>query len=199
MIKDKQRTAVVAAKCDISRFALKKQLEELGFDVISEVQSESELSNVIGHAQPDLVVTDQVYKLFDKIEALQHLKLRSPTTRYLFFIDKKQLLSLFEILSLDYIGVVTKKNFCKVTEAIEKIFNEEIYLDDVSLKLLMKYNQVLSRLSPNEKIIIQLFMQNKKVDEMIEITNYSDRTIKRKKADIISKIGRKNFNEICHF
>ena len=193
-----QKTAIIIDDSEISRFAIRKLLEEMNICIVGETFNKIEAINIIISSHATITILDCHLPDCTGIDIFNSTHKKTPNTKYLFVTSEKYLPNIFDAGNFEIINILLKQNFKNFGVAVEKVLNGNTYIDETVSRIMMQYHRMFFQLNNNEKFIIKLFMQKKRVNEIAELTNYSDRTIKRKKAKIISKIGRKIFDEICN-
>jgi len=192
------KTAVIIEDNAINRFAFRKTLEELNIEVVAECDNYADgLETVISH-KPDIVLMDHNLngcKGIDIYKAVSHVV---KNTRFIYITAESNLGTMLEIINSGISNVLLKKTGIEdLKNAINKIIEGNSYVDQDIAKNIILYNRITTNLSRRDKKIVNLLIQKRKIEEIAELTNLTDRTIRRKKTNIIHKIGRNQFNQIC--
>ena len=191
------RNAIIIEDSDIPRYALRTLLNEMKVKVLAECDRYADSVKAIIKYQPNLVILDHHLLDCKGVDIYKTTKNTVKETHFLYATADGSLATMLDIIESGITNIVIKSYLLRIKNAIQSIVDGKTYMDhDVSKNILI-YNNLISKLSISEKNVIKLFLQKKKIDEIAEITHLSDGTIKRKKANIILKLGRNHFNRIC--
>lgn len=193
-----KKVIIVEDSC-VARLFLRRIFEDQGFKIVADLPSYKDALKLIKNKElnPDLICLD--YDLGDGngVDLVRYFKKKFTTTKIIFITGKMELHNLIDMYHSGCQGIAQKGDLDSILSLLKAASKDESHFDTVISNKLLSFNFDSRLLSQEEKQTLLGLMSGANVSVLAEKLNIEDRTIFRRKNEIIRKIGKLKFNSYC--
>ena len=188
---------IIVDDSNISRLFLKSVFEENSFQVVGQFSSCTELKSSIMKIEHDYICLDYFLGDGTGVEAYMSIKQYCPKSKYMFVTSRLELSNLIEMYELGTCGIAYKENASSIKNMIVAGQEGGHYYDHLIANKILQFNLESKPLTKNEKMTFVKLMSGKSIQDLAEELSVNDRTIWRRRNEIINKLGRATFDRYC--
>ena len=192
-----QKNIIIVDDSSISQFYLSSLFKEHQLNIVDQIESISAIHSKQYLQQPDFICLDYQLNPGTGVDAFPILKTHFPRAQFLFVTSCLSIYSLLEMFELGTCGIAYKESRQSIQNLLYAAQQHKRYYDPVIADKILQFHLESKALTENEKLTFIKLMAGESVPELAEKLNVNDRTIWRRRNDIINKIGRGTFDRYC--
>lgn len=189
---------------DITRFALRRMAEELGFTDIRKALGISNIKEELNRQSDDIVVVLDYSELNTSEEELLLLHLRHPGVHFLLFSEQlsRDFLRRMLLGNSQFSVVLKDSPLCEIVEALQTVAKGRQYICTDAQSLINtpeQHDADRSPLTKTEKDILRLLALGKKSKDIAAERFLSVHTVMTHRKNIFRKLGVNNAQEAIRY
>jgi DNA-binding NarL/FixJ family response regulator len=193
-------TVLLADDHQLLRQAVRRALEDAGFDVAGEAGDGEEAASLAAHHQPDVVVMDVTMPVLDGIRATRRVRELAPSSRVVMLTMHGEESLLADAIDAGASAFLTKD--CSLQEVVRAVRSaaegETMLSPDLAASLLGQFREppadgpAPSPLTKREEEILQLVADGRSTTEVARDLFISAKTVKNHLASIYVKLDARD-------
>jgi DNA-binding NarL/FixJ family response regulator len=184
------------------RNSLKLYLESTGeFEIINCAENGNQAIAYLETEMPDLLILDIEMPELNGVKTLRYIKSKYPSLLVLVLSFYNNVEMQHRIMSEGASGVLCKSvELDDLKYTIEKIFEEKVYISfEIGKYMILNNQHPEKQLNNKELLMIQLLLEEKKIEEIATKLNLSKRSAENLRLKIKDKIGVKTSYGIVQY
>ncbi len=192
-----RKRIIIVDDSTISRLFLKSIFEENGLQVVGQFSSLSELKSNLIKIKHDLICLDYFLGDGTGVDAYEFAKQYCQKSKFLFISSRLAISNLIAMFELGTCGIAYKESSSSIKSLLLAVHEGRYYYAPVIANKILQFNLEVKSLTSNEKTTFLKLMTGEPISKLAETLKVNDRTIWRRRNEIINKIGRATFDRYC--
>lgn len=172
---------------------LRNELVELGFNVLETATNGAQALEIIVSKKPIIAILDISMPLLTGFEVIKKCKEALSTTKFIILTSYKEKGFVLKAKKMNIDGYLLKDEpFEEIKKCIQSVLNGQFYasaiFDEIFNNQVSPELEKMMFLSPSERKIIKLIVDENSSKEIAEILSISRRTVEKHRSNIISKL-----------
>jgi DNA-binding NarL/FixJ family response regulator len=197
---------LIADDHELIRTALRGLIEAReGWEVCGEAVNGREVIGLAESLQPDVIVLDLDMPELHGLEAARQIKATRPATELLIFTANVSEEMVHNAFAAGVTTYISKNDISDhLVSAIEATGEHKTFLTEriskiVTERYLYPEREIKRRLTPRERMVLQLLAEGKTNADVARLLQLSVRTVEVHRATMMTKLGLESFAELVRY
>jgi DNA-binding NarL/FixJ family response regulator len=193
---------LIADDHELIRTGVRRLIESReDWEVCGESANGREVVALAETLQPDIVVLDLDMPELHGLEATRQIKASWPAIEVLIFTGSAGVETIHDAFELGVTSYISKNDIGDhLVSAIEALGEHKVFITDrISNMLLERYcrpEREAERLTPRERIVLQLLAEGKTNGDVAGLLQLNERTVEAHRAAVMRKLGLESFADL---